>query len=76
MHLRRGDPSRNMRCFYQLDVQPELFSGVSLVTEWRRIGTRGHMVAEPYDTEALTVVALQRQAAHKRRRGYAEETLT
>ena len=70
VHLRRIDSTRNMRRFYRLDVQPDLFGGVLLVMEWGRIGARGRMVAEPYDSEALAAVALQRQAERKRRRGY------
>ena len=38
LHLRRVDPARNMRRFYRLDVQPDLFGGVLLVKEWGRIG--------------------------------------
>jgi predicted DNA-binding WGR domain protein len=34
LHLRRTDPARNMRRFYRLDVQPDLFGGVLLVKEW------------------------------------------
>ena len=33
-HLRRSDDLRNMRRFYRLDVQPNLFGGVLLVKEW------------------------------------------
>ena len=51
-------------------MQPDLFSSVLVVKEWGRIGARGRMVAERYDTEALAVVALQQQAERKRRRGY------
>ena len=72
LHLRRIDPSRNMRRFYRLDMQPDLFGGVLLMKEWGRIGARGRIMAERYDSEALAVDALQRQAARKRRRGYAE----
>jgi predicted DNA-binding WGR domain protein len=72
LHLRRIDPSRNMRRFYRLDMQPDLFGGVLLMKEWRRIGARGRIMAERYDSEALAADALQRQAARKRRRGYAE----
>ncbi len=36
------------------------------------IGARGRMVAEPYESEDLAAVALQREAERKRRRGYAE----
>ena len=70
VHLRRVDPARNMHRFYRLDVQPNLFGGVLLMKEWGRIGARGRMVAESYDSEALAADALQRQAERKRRRGY------
>jgi predicted DNA-binding WGR domain protein len=69
VHLRRIDPARNISRFYRLDVQPDLFGGVLLVKEWGRIGAQGRIVAEPYDSEALAAVALQRQAERKRRRG-------
>ena len=46
VHLRRIDPTRNMRRFYRLDVQPDLFGGVLLFKEWGRIGARGRMVTE------------------------------
>ena len=72
VHLRRIDATRNMRRFYRLDVQPDLFGGVLLVKEWGRIGARGRMVAESYDSAALAAHALQRHADRKRRRGYAE----
>jgi predicted DNA-binding WGR domain protein len=76
VHLRRVDPTRNMRRFYRLDVQPDLFGGVLLVREWGRIGAQGRMVAEPYESEALAAVALQRQAERKRRRGYSDVWLS
>jgi hypothetical protein len=40
VHLRRVNPARNMRRFFWLDVQPDLFGGVLLVEEWGRIGAR------------------------------------
>jgi predicted DNA-binding WGR domain protein len=73
LHLCRVDPARNMRRFYRLDIQPDLFGGVLLMKEWGRIGARGRIVAERYDSEALAADALQRQAERKRRRGYAEQ---
>jgi predicted DNA-binding WGR domain protein len=42
------------------------------VKEWGRIGARGRMVAELYETEALAAAALQRHAERKRRRGYGD----
>jgi predicted DNA-binding WGR domain protein len=75
VHLRRIDPTRNMRRFYRLDVPPDLFGGVLLMKEWGRIGARGRVVAERYDTEALAAVALQRQAERKRQRGYTSSVV-
>ncbi|MGO9047528.1 MAG: WGR domain-containing protein [Xanthobacteraceae bacterium] len=67
--LWRIDDTRHMRRFYRLDVQPDLFGGVLLVKEWGRIGARGRIVDESYDSEALAAAAMQRQAERKRRRG-------
>jgi predicted DNA-binding WGR domain protein len=68
--LRRIDGARNMRRFYLLDVQPDLFGGVLLVKQWGRIGARGRIVDESYENEALATRAMQECAARKRRRGY------
>ncbi len=73
VHLRRIDATRNMRRFYRLDVQPDLFGGVLLVKEWGRIGAQGRTVAERYDDEALAADALQRQAERKKRKGYVTQ---
>ncbi len=70
VHLRRIDPARNMRRFYQLDIEPDLFGGVMLTKAWGRIGARGRVVAERYDTEALAADALRRHAERKQRREY------
>lgn len=71
LHLRRIDPVRNARCFYQLSVQPDLFGGASLIRVWGRIGTLGRKIIETYPDEGLAVNALMALAAQKRRRGYA-----
>jgi hypothetical protein len=34
LELRCVDPAWNMRRFYRLDVQPDLFGGVLLLKEW------------------------------------------
>jgi hypothetical protein len=39
--LHRIDPARNMRRFYRLDVQPDLFGLWLLMREWGRIGRPG-----------------------------------
>jgi predicted DNA-binding WGR domain protein len=59
-----------MARFYAMDVQRDLFGCIILTKQWGRIGTRGRMTGEVHPTEALAVAALQRQADHKRRRGY------
>jgi predicted DNA-binding WGR domain protein len=72
VHLRRVDPARNMSRFYRLDVQPDLFGGALLMKTWGRIGARGRIMAERYDSEGLAAAAMQRQAERKRRRGYGD----
>jgi predicted DNA-binding WGR domain protein len=73
LHLRRADPARNMRRFYRLDIQPDLFGRILLMKQWGRVGTQGRMQAESFEREELALAALQRQAERKRRRGYAEQ---
>ena len=50
-HLRRIDPACNMRCFYRLSVQRDLFGGACLIREWGRIGYRGQVMIETHDDE-------------------------
>lgn len=53
VHLRRVDPARNIG-----STCSPIFSAASLLMkEWGRIGARGRMVAERYDTEALAAAA-------------------
>ena len=72
IYLRRIDEAINMRRFYRFDIEPDLFGSVLLMKEWGRIGTRGRITAERYDSEARAAVALQKQAERKRRRGYQD----
>ena len=68
--LKRIDPSLNMRRFYRMSVQPDLFGGTCLVREWGRIGMRGQMLIEQHPDEGRAVTALMKLAANKTRRGY------
>lgn len=68
--LKRIDPSLNMRRFYRMSVQPDLFGGVSLVREWGRIGCRGQVLVEQHEDEGMAVSALVKLSAVKKRRGY------
>lgn len=68
--LRRIDSSRNMRRFYRMSIQRDLFGRASLVREWGRIGTRGQSLVESHSDEAEAISSLLRLAAVKQRRGY------
>ena len=71
LQMRRIDPARNMRRFYRMSIQPDLFGGASLVREWGRIGARGQVMIEPHADEGQAVTALMKLAGVKKRRGYA-----
>ena len=71
LQMKRLDPARNMRRFYRMSVQRDLFGGASLVREWGRIGFRGQMLIEQHADEGRAVTALLKRAAEKRRRGYS-----
>lgn len=48
VQMRRIDPARNMRHFYRLSVQRDLFGRASLVREWGRIGYRGQTLVKQH----------------------------
>lgn len=68
--LRREDTSRNMRRFYQMVVQRDLFGGASLIREWGRIGRAGQVRIDHHPDEGRAVDALAELVAAKRKRGY------
>ena len=68
VQMRRIDPARNMRRFYRLSVQRDLFGRASLVREWGRIGFRGQMMVETHPDEGKAITALMKLAAVKKRR--------
>jgi predicted DNA-binding WGR domain protein len=68
--LKRIDPSLNMRRFYRMSVQPDLFGGACLVREWGRIGSRGQMMIERHPDKSRAVTALMKLTSRKKRRGY------
>jgi predicted DNA-binding WGR domain protein len=70
IELSRIDPARNMRHFYRLDIQPDLFGGFFVMKQWRCIGTFGRITAERFNTSGLAHSALAKYALHKERRGY------
>ncbi|MBP1847399.1 putative DNA-binding WGR domain protein [Rhizobium petrolearium] len=70
LHLRRINPSQNMRRYYCLSVQPTLFGGASLIRHWGRIGTNGQEKMETFDESRAAEDAMARLEKTKRRRGY------
>lgn len=70
LHLQRVDPARNMRRFYRMTIQRDLFGGTSLVRVWGRIGTRGRQMVSIHADEGRAITALMALAEEKRRRGY------
>lgn len=68
--LLRTDPELNMRRFYAMSVEADLFGGARLVREWGRQGTLGRMMATHHPERRLAVDALAVMAARKMRRGY------
>ena len=72
VHLRRIEPSQNMRRFYVLTLQPTLFGGASVIRNWGRIGTGGRSMMETFDRPKEADGALVRLERTKRRRGYRD----
>jgi predicted DNA-binding WGR domain protein len=72
VQMRRIVLARNMRRFYRLSVQRDLFGRASLVREWARIGFRGQMMVETHPDEGEAITALMKLAATKKRRGYVD----
>ena len=70
MHLTREDPTKNLRRFYLMTVQRDLFGGASLIREWGRMGSPGRVFIEHHRDEGHAVNALSDLVAAKRKRGY------
>jgi len=70
LDLRRIDLALNMRRYYRLSVQRDLFGRACLIREWGRIGTRGQSLIESHEDEGRAITSLMRLAAQKQRRGY------
>lgn len=71
LHLNRIDPEQNMRRFYRLIMQHDLFGNVSLIRVWGRIGSHGRQIIDTYADECGAMNALIEMAYQKQRRGYA-----
>jgi predicted DNA-binding WGR domain protein len=69
--LTRSDLARNMRRYYRLDMQPDLFGQWCVIREWGRIGSAGQTRCIPYPSPVAALAAFERQRRVKQRRGYA-----
>ena len=70
LRLTRIDPAQNMRRFYRLALQPDLFGGCTLIREWGRIGRGGQLKREEFASEGQALDALNAMRRQKARRGY------
>lgn len=70
--LKRVAPDSNMRRFYLMTVQRDLFGRGALVTEYGRIGQAGRVRVTHHEDEALALTALAKKTETKRKRGYQE----
>lgn len=69
--LYRIDAANNMKRFYRLDLQPDLFGLWLLVKEWGRIGQPGQTRLTSFPTITEAQRAFDRQRRLKEKRGYA-----
>tara|TARA_R110000737_G_scaffold350213_1_gene388561 strand:+ start:1415 stop:1675 length:261 start_codon:yes stop_codon:yes gene_type:complete len=70
--LKRVAADKNMRRFYLMTVQRDLFGRGALVTEYGRIGQAGRVRVTHHEDEALALTDLAHKAEAKRKRGYQE----
>lgn len=74
MYLTKIDPSRNMKRFYSVTIQPTILGACCLVRMHGRIGGSTRVLPPvPYTSLPAAQVALERLAARKKRRGYTEQ---
>ena len=66
----RTDPARNMRRFYRLEIERDLFGAWCVVREWGRVGQAGQVRSSPFPALSDAEAALARQQRAKERRGY------
>ena len=70
IRMTRIDPDRNMKRFYAIDLQRELFGQWECVRSWGRIGSRGRCVKSMFRTQQEAAEEADKWYRTKRRRGY------
>lgn len=70
IHLTRTDPACNMARFYHLELQADLFGGITLVRRWGRIGGSGQQRQSWFPTLPEAEATLSAWLRRKLARGY------
>ena len=68
--LYRINPAQNMRRFYRLDVQRDLFGQWCVVREWGRVGRAGRIAIASYGSREEADTNLGKVQNVKAKRGY------
>lgn len=61
-----------MARFYTMSIAPTLFGETSLIRNWGRIGKRGQLLLDTFDTASEARSALNSLCNKKGRRGYRQ----
>ncbi|MBW6419641.1 WGR domain-containing protein [Celeribacter sp. PS-C1] len=70
LDLKRIEPDMNMRRYYRMTIQRDLFGRASLMREWGRIGFRGQLLIDTHEDVEMAAGALRKLAGQKMKRGY------
>lgn len=68
--MTRVDPEQNMKRFYALELQRDLFGHWECVRSWGRIGSRGRSMKSMFSTQREAAEEADKWYRAKRRRGY------
>ncbi len=71
IHIRKINPACNMRRFYALSIERDLFGNYLLVRRWGRIGTKGRMRVETFRAMENAEQRFETWKAAKLARGYS-----
>ena len=70
MHLRRKEEANEVRRFYVMTVQLELWGGVTLGREWSQSGGLRWFIHEPNSEKGRTIDAIMADVKRMARKGY------
>jgi predicted DNA-binding WGR domain protein len=70
VYLEKRDPARNMMRFYSIRITPTLFGEWALIRQWGRIGSKGSVLENWFDSQDDAERAGVKLRKAKERRGY------